>query len=77
MEKSINFKAKEIVVGFKLTNRIEYMEKAPSYITLKDRKDNCISPHPCHLINPWKSEIGKISKSILENINRYLVKPVP
>ena len=46
------------------------MAKAPAYITLKDHKDNFRSAHPCHLIN--KSEIGKISKSILENINRNL-----
>ena len=41
-------------------------------ITLKGYKGNFRSAHPCHLINPCKSEIGKISKSILENINRNL-----
>ena len=70
MEKSINSEAKEISAGVKLDDRIEYMAKAPAYITLKDHKDNFRSAHPCHLIN--KSEIGKISKSILENINRNL-----
>ena len=52
----------------------EYMAKAPAYITLKDLKDNFRSAHPCRLINPRKSEIGKISKSIFENINRNLLK---
>ena len=44
------------------------MAKAPPYITLKVHKDSFRSAHPCRLINPRKSEIGKISKSILENI---------
>ena len=62
------------MVPFKLDDRIEYVAKAPAYITLKGHKDNFRSAHPCRLINPCKSEIGKISKSILENINRNLVK---
>ena len=74
LEKSINLEAKEIAAGVKLDHRIEYMAKAPAYITLKDHKDNFRSAHPCRLINPCKSEIGKISKSILENINRNLLK---
>ena len=50
------------------------MGKAPDYITLKAYKDNFRSDHPCRLINPCKSEIGKISKSIVENINKNLLK---
>ena len=69
LENSINLEA-----GDKLDDKIEFMAKAPAYITLKDHKDNLRSAHPCRLINPCKSEIGKISKSILENINRNLLK---
>ena len=66
---------KEIAAGVKLDDRIEYMPKAPLYITLlKDHKDNFRSAHPCRLINQSKSEIGEISKSILENVNRNLIK---
>ena len=74
LEKSVNLEAKEIAAGVKLDDRIEYMAKAPAYITLKDHKDNFRSAHPCRLINPCKSKIGKISKSILQNINRNLLK---
>ena len=74
LEKSINLEAKEIAGRVKLDDRIEYMAKAPAYITLKDHKDNFRSAHPCRLINPCKSEIGKISKSDLENINRNPLK---
>ena len=73
-ENSINLEAKEIAAGVKLDDAIEYMAKTPAYTTLKDHKDNFRSAHPCRLINPCKSEIGKISKSILENINRNLLK---
>ena len=74
LEKSISLEAKEIAAGIKIDNRIEYMARAPVYITLKDHKDNFRSAHPCRLINSCKSEIGKISKSILEKRNRNLVK---
>ena len=74
LEKSINLEAKEIAAGVKLDDRIEYMAKAPAYITLKEHKDNFRSANLCCLVNPCKSEIGKIRKSILENINRNLLK---
>ena len=74
MEKSINLEAKEIAAGVKLDDRIEYMVKAPAYITLIDHKDNFRSAHLCRLINPCESEIGKNSKYILENINKNLLK---
>ena len=73
-EKSINLEAKEIAAGIKIDDRIKYMKKAPAYITLKDHNNNFISVHPCCLIKPCKSEIGNISKSILENLNKNLVK---
>ena len=65
---------KEIAAGIKLDDRIEYMVTAPAYSTLKDHKDHFRSVHPCCLINPYKSEMRKISISILENISRNLVK---
>ena len=74
LEKSINLEAKKVAAGVKLDDKIEYRTKASAYITLKDHKDNFRSAHPCRLINSCKSEIGKISKSILENKNRSLLK---
>ena len=41
---------------------------------MKDHKNNFQSSLHCCLINPSKSELGKVSKSILENINQHLVK---
>ena len=50
------------------------MAKAPAYIILKVHKDNFRSAHPYCLINPCKGKIRKISKSVLKNINRNLLK---
>ena len=74
LEKAINMEAKNIVKKTQLGDRIESLTKTPAFTTLKDHKDNFQSSLPCRLINPSKSELGKISKSILENINQHLIK---
>ena len=74
LEKAINMEAENIAKKIQLSDRIEYLAQTPAFITLKDHKDNFLSSLPCHLINPAKSELGKISKSILENINQHLIK---
>ena len=50
------------------------MLKLLFFVTLEDHKDNFQSSVSCRLTNPSKSELGKISKSILENINHHLIK---
>lgn len=42
------------------------------YITVKDHKENFLSNLKCRLINPSKSELDKVSKVILDNINSKL-----
>ena len=56
---NINKDAKKIALVLDLDNRIEKMQERESYITIKDHKD---FPHKisCHLINPSKSDTGKI-----------------
>ena len=49
-----------------LSDRIEHLARNPSFITLKDHKENFNSKLPCRLINPSKSELGKVSKQKLE-----------
>ena len=44
--------------------------KNPAFISLKDHKPNFQSSLPCQLVNPSKSDISKISKSILDRINQ-------
>ena len=61
--------AKNIAKTIQLSDKIEWLAKTPAFITLKDHKDNFQSSLHCRLINPSKSELGKVSKSIVENIN--------
>ena len=72
--KAINIEAKNIAKKIQLSDRIECLAKTPAFITLKDNEDDFQSSLPYRLINPSKSELGKISKSILENINHHLIK---
>ena len=39
-----------------------------AYILLKDHKANFINKHQARLINPTKTELGKISKQIIQKI---------
>ena len=72
LEKAINMEAKHISKKLEPENRIECLAKNPAFISLKDHKPNFQSSLPCRLINPSKSDIGKISKSILDRINQNL-----
>ena len=73
LEASINFEAKHIASKLVLSDHIECVAKTPAYKTLKDHKENFHASTPCRLINPCKSEIGEISKWILEGINNDLL----
>ena len=66
---SINNEAKIIATKLHIDDRAERMAERQAFITLKDHKDNFDNKPTCRLINPSKSEIGRISKQILENIN--------
>ena len=70
----INQEAKDIAKNFEIADRVECLAKSNSFITLKDHKSNFTASPKCRLINPAKSEIGKISKLFLENINEKVRK---
>ena len=73
LENAIDMGAKHIAENSKLDDRIESLAHTPALRTLKDHKENFKINHPCCLINPSKSELGKVSKVILENVNKNLV----
>ena len=66
----INLEAKHIVKNLEMADRVECMVKKPAYITLKDHKENFNINPKCHLINLAKSELRKVTKIIVENINK-------
>ena len=49
-------------------NRIYKVLRRSAFITLKNRKTNFQNVPKCRLLNPTKSEIGIISKKILEKV---------
>ena len=68
----INNELKNISYNLGIGDRIDIMAEKPAFITLKDHKDNFNSNPKCRLINPSKSELGKVSKIILDDINNRL-----
>ena len=68
-EKLINDKAKDIATSLDIADRVEQYSDLNAFCTIKDHKDNFVTHPKCRLINPAKSQIGKISKQILQNMN--------
>ena len=59
----------KIATNLKIADRAECVAKCEGIITLKDHKDDFNVNPKCRLINPAKSELGKVSKIKIENIN--------
>lgn len=66
---TINVAAKEIAKNLDIADRIDTLARKEAFITLKDHKENFENKLPCRLVNPSKSEIGLVSKRILDKIN--------
>ena len=71
-ESKINNEALEIASKLKLANRINKFDKKEAFITLKDTKDDFVNKPKCRLLNPTKTEMGRISKKILQEIGESL-----
>ena len=74
LDNAIKLEAKHIAENIKLDDRIESLTHTPGFITLKDHKKKFRVSDPCRLINLLKSELGKVRKVVLENVNKNLVK---
>ena len=70
----INQEARNIASNIQLEDRIETIAKKQAFISIKDHKENFPNHVQCRLINPAKSEMGIISKAILDRINNDIVK---
>ena len=66
LEASINMEAKNVSTKLKISDRVERIARTPAFVTLKDHKNNFRSNPTCRLINPSKSELGKVSKQLME-----------
>ena len=72
IKNEINDELKSIAGGLKISDRLDPMNEAPAFISLKDHKQDFENHPKCRLINPAKSQLGKVSKSILDNINNEI-----
>ena len=69
--KSISIQAKPVASKLKIDDRVQKLDENEAYVTIKDHKEG----FPCCLINPSKTDIGNISKQILDRVsNTILVK---
>ena len=66
----IDSEAASLANDVKLDDRIEGMALQQSFLTLKDHKEDFPGKLSFRLINPAKSNLGRISKSILDRANR-------
>ena len=71
---SINFKAKQIASKLKIDDRVQKLDENEAYVTIKDHKERFPEKISCRLINPCKTDIGKISKQILDRVNNTTLK---
>ena len=68
-EEIINNDAKRITADLKISDRVPQIIKKDAYFLVKDHKQQFPSKIEKRLINPTRTEVGKISKVILERIN--------
>ena len=68
---------KNIATRLKISDRVDIPAKKTAYVTIKDHKPTFNQENPlavpCRLINPYKSNIGRVSKQILSRVNSKLV----
>ena len=72
LPKRINREARKISKTFDVADRVDTMAKQEYFLTLKDHKEDYRTNPKYRLLNPKKSQLGKISKQILQKINKTL-----
>ena len=65
----INKEAKIIANNCGVSERFDCLARSNAFISLKDHKPNFSSNPKCCLINPAKSDIGKIREYFLQQLN--------
>ena len=62
----VNKEAKVIAEKLEIANRVDIYTNQDAFVTIKDHKVDFPGRVDCRLINPAKSNLGKVSKQILE-----------
>ena len=69
----VNYELKLLTKSLAIDDRIEKMQEAEAYITVNDHKESFPHKLSLRLINPSKSDIGKINKKLLGKTNDILI----
>ena len=67
-QESINKRTNIIAEKIGVNDRMECYSESPCFVSLKDHKENFYTNPTCRLINPAKTNLGSVSKEILERI---------
>ena len=67
-----NEEAAELARYYEVEERVKPYQQSSAYCTIKDHKDNWVAKRPVRLLNPSKTEIRRISKVFLDNINKTI-----
>ena len=70
----INIEAKKTATKLQIDHRVQKFYEAEAFIIVKYHKDYFPYFSKFRLINPSKSEIGKISNLIFDNVNKTLIE---
>ena len=71
---SINVKAKEIASKLKINDRAQKLDENEAYVTIKDHNEGFLDKIFCRLTNPSKTDIRKVSKQILDRVNKTILE---
>ena len=71
---NVNKSDKAIAESLELDDRIYAFSERDAFVTIKDHKDNYQNKTQCRVINPAKSDLGKVSKQIIAKIVEKLRK---
>ena len=68
LEKELNSEAKMLAHRLGIVDRVEKYNTKNCFITIKDHKSDFKTNPECRLINPAKTQIGRVSKTIVQDI---------
>ena len=71
-QKRLIKKQNELQKNFDAADILNIMAKQECFVTIKDHKEDYRTNPKYQLLNPTKSQLGKISKQVLQNINKIL-----
>ena len=68
LERELNRKAKMLAHRLGIVDRVEKYNTKNCFITIKDHKGDLKTNPECRVINPAKTQIGRVSKIIVQDI---------